>query len=239
MKPILYQIPLIKQNLQDCVQTGAAQLLRYYGVKKTLTDIKQEVPVYVTSQGKPLGSSLGHMAAYFITLGFKTTLHIADIEIFDPSWACLTSKDLINKLKFRQPHLRHPLYDRQALEVVFNGYFDFINKGGQVIFPIVSGKYLHQLLLTGPIYAVVSYQGLNRTSKTIFNKAENKFSQDDIQGSPGTHVVIISGYRQGEFQLVDSDLVHYGRRWVTTDHLIAAFYLAQTNLDNLLITLEK
>lgn len=91
MKSILYPIIPAKQTIQDCVQANASMLLQHYGIKKSVKEIKTEVPVYVSKDGKPLGSSLGHIAIYFIKLGFKTILHVADIQIFGSSWSGLSN----------------------------------------------------------------------------------------------------------------------------------------------------
>ena len=46
MEEISYDVPLLTQNVQDCVQASASQILAYYGINKTIDEIKNEVPVY-------------------------------------------------------------------------------------------------------------------------------------------------------------------------------------------------
>ncbi|OQX51014.1 hypothetical protein B5M47_02220 [candidate division CPR3 bacterium 4484_211] len=87
MRAIDYDILIIKQGFQVCVQANAAQILRFYSINKTVEEIKKEVPVYVSREGKRLGSSIGHIATYFINQGFEVTIHTVDLEIFDRSWA--------------------------------------------------------------------------------------------------------------------------------------------------------
>lgn len=43
-KPISYTVPLVTQGESECVQASASQILAYYGVKKTIEEIKKEVP---------------------------------------------------------------------------------------------------------------------------------------------------------------------------------------------------
>jgi len=238
MKEISYDIPLITQNIQDCVQSSASQILSYYGINKTIDEIKKEVPVYINSDGKPLGSSLGHIATYFIQLGLETTLHSVDIEIFDRSWKNLDNQAIIQKLKERRKYLKHARYEESALDLVVSGYVLFLEKGGNIIFPIVDEAYLYKLLQKGPIFTILSYNFLNQVPKYTFIP-EGKSIQDSIMGAPSTHAVVISGYKQGKFEITDPDYEFEGKRLIDAGQIIGAFYLAETDFDPLLITLKK
>lgn len=239
MKGFDCKIPILKVDFQDCIQVAAIQLLSFYGVEKTLSDVKKEIPVYVSKRGLTLGSSIGHMATYFLKLGFKVTMHIVDIEIFDRSWANLSKRELIKNLEKRKKFIRHPRYDAEAFNLIFEGYTTFLKSGGMIKFPIIDEKYLLNLLERGPIYAVVSYSFLNSAAKYKFVKSGKRLIKDSIKGSPGTHVVIVSGYKNGKFKITDSDPKFLGERWFKPGHLIGSIYLAETDFDPLLITLER
>jgi hypothetical protein len=238
MQPILYDVPLIQQGLQECVQASAAQLLNFYGLRVTLDQLKAEVPVYVNKKGVPLGTSIGHMAAGFIVKGFETTLHVTDVQIFDQSWSGLSSPQIIDKLRHRRKFIKHPTYDDEAMDVIFDGYTLFLEQGGTVVFPVVDEKYLVYLLKQGPVYAVVNFAYLNQVSKFTFDRKTKKVVADDVSGVSGTHVVVVAGIREGEVYLVDPDILYGGKRWVQTSRFIAAHYLAETDFDNVMITLR-
>jgi len=238
MKEVGYDIPLLTQNTQDCAQSSASQILSYYGIKKSIEDIKKEVPVYISSEGKPLGSSLGHIATYFIQLGLETTLHSVDIEIFDRSWKDFDNQTLIQKLRERRKYLKHARYEEAALDLVVDGYAQFLKKGGRIVFPIVDEAYLYQLIQKGPIYTILSYNFLNQVSKYKF-VSDGKPVQDSIAGSPSTHAVVISGYKLGKFEITDPDYRFGGKKLIHPGQIIGAFYLAETDFDPLLITLKK
>jgi len=237
MEEISYSVPLLTQNIQDCVQASASQILSYYGIKKSIAEVKKEVPVYINSEGKPLGSSLGHIASYFLQLGFKVTLHSVDIEIFDRSWKDLDNQAFIRKLKERRKYLKHARYEEEALDLVVDGYIQFLAKEGKINFPVVDQDYLYKLLKEGPIYTILSYNFLNQVSKYKFT--EDKPVQDSIAGSPSTHAVVISGYKQGRFEITDPDYEFGGKKLINPSQIIGAFYLAETDFDPLLVTLEK
>ena len=229
--------PVLKQTIQDCVQTAASQLLSFYNINKTVEEIKKEVPVYITSDGKPLGSSLGHIAAYFTTLGFQTTIHTVDIELFDRSWNSSDNKMLKDNLLQRRKYLRHSRYEAAALDMVVDGYVQFLNKGGTIEFPIVDEQYISKLLEKGPVYAVVSYNFLNQVAK-YSARSEERPTKDAISGSPSTHVIIITKFNNGLFEIIDPDYEFGGKRSIPSNLLIGAFYLAETDFDPMLITLS-
>ena len=232
-----YHIPLVKQGLQDCAQANAVQILNHYGISKTIDDIKSEVPVYISKSGVPLGSSLGHIATYFITLGFKTTLHTVDIEIFDPSWSGLTSLELIDNLRLRRQHFKSVKYEVEALDVIFDGYIKFLEAGGKIVFPIIDENYLIDLLSLGPIYCSVNYNFLNSTSKYLFEGSVS--THDPVKGSSFAHIVTLAGFHDGQFKVVDPDAEFGGVRLINSSLLVGSIYLAESDYDPLLITLEK
>jgi len=237
MKPINYEVPLIKQGLQDCVQASAAQIIGFYGVNRSLEEIKKEVPVYISKDGRPLGSSLGHIATYFLTLGFATTIHTVDIQIFDRTWGKLTKEEIIEKLIQRRKYIKHPIYKEEEFDLIFDGYISFLKSGGEISFPIITNKYIFNLLTKGPIYAVINFQFLNSAPKYAFENGQ--IVRDDIKGDAGTHAVVISGFKNNRYVIVDPDNNHGGIREIEADHLLGSFYLAQIDYDNLLISLAQ
>jgi hypothetical protein len=239
MDTIDYNIPLIRQGLQDCVQTNTSQILKYYGVDKSIEEIKKEVPVYINKEGKPIGSSLGHIAAYFISQGFETTIHTVEIQIFDRSWVKLTNEELITNLQNRRKFIEHPKYEKEALDLIFDGYLCFLIAGGKITFPVINEDYLINLLKTGPIFGVVSFNFLNSAPKYKFDINGQEMSADSIEGSPGTHVVTIAGFKDNQFKLIDPDPKFGGVRWVDSGLLIGSIYLAETDFDSVLITISK
>ena len=165
MKPISYDVPLVVQGPEECVQASAAQILAFYGITKNISEIKEEVPMLFSKDGRPLGTSFAHIALYFVELGFHTTMHIADLEIFGRRWANLSRDELLAKLDQRAPHLKHSVYDQEMLDVYFDGYSRFLKAGGEIVLPIITHAYLRSLLEQGPVYASVDYQLLNNVAK--------------------------------------------------------------------------
>lgn len=239
MDEIVYDVPLVKQGVVECLPSSATQLLNFYGVPVTFDEVKKDVPLYVTPDGKPVGTSTGHMGAYLLEKGFSVTFHTVDIEIFDPSWVRLSSKELITKLQERRKYLQHSRYNDDMLDVIVDGYILFLEKGGKITFKIVDEEYLHTQLQQGPCILQVSYNFLNNCPKYYYNSEHKAYVQDAIQGHPTTHAVVVSGYKDGKFVIVDPDFEYGGVREIAAGRLIGAFYLAETDWDPILITVEK
>jgi len=126
---------------------------------------KQVLHIYKVVDGKPLGTSLGHMGCYLLKQGFEVKFHIVDVEIFDRSWSKLSSGQLVHKLGERLQHISHTRYDKTAFEIIFDGYVSFIKSGGLIVLPIIDEIYLVKQLMMGPIIAIVNYNFFNNNSK--------------------------------------------------------------------------
>jgi hypothetical protein len=114
----------------------------------------------------------------------------------------------------------------------------FIQGGGRVRRAVFSEKFLYSKLISDPFLAVVNYQFLNQESKFVFSTENKAPVKDSIGGNSGTHVVTIIGYENESFILADTDPLHGGIREVSSDLLIGAMYLAQTDYDCLAITIK-
>ena len=230
---IHYDIKLERQGLQECVQASAVQLLSYFKLNKTLNEVKSEVPVFIDEKGINRGTSLGHIAAYFQKLGLESKLHTADLIIFDESWKGVGRDKLIQNIRERIPFVKHGWYDRETIKLVCEGYISYIESGGVIIQPTVDVAYILSYLQRGPLYFVVSYNALNNCAKYDFSK-DNE--QNSITGIPSTHAIVVSGYHDGMFEIVDPDFNFGGYREVPVSQLIAAYYLAETDTDCLFIS---
>jgi hypothetical protein len=239
MKDIHYNIPHTKQEeAADCAQAAAAQILAFYDVHKTVGDIKSEVGVGKDASGKPVGSSVGHLAAYLIGLGFEVTMHTSDIQVFDRSWIDLDVQELIQNIRRRTPQVQHPRYEADLITEVCEGFIVFLEKGGKMDFSVVDEAYLHSLLEQGPIYTVINYQFMFDAPKGQYSKGQDRFITETIKGQPNTHAIVISGYKEGKFSVIDPDKpVEESERWVDASRLVGAYYLADMDIDSILLTL--
>lgn len=240
MKSISYNIPLVIQGTSECLQASSSMLLQYYHIAKSLDDVKKEISVYVTTEGKPLGTSIGHIGSYWQSQGFETKIHCVDVEIFDRTWQSLSKEELIKNLNARKDYIKHHKYNKEIMDYIIDGYIEFIKKGGSITLPIIDENYLYTLLVQDPFIASVNYNFLQDAPKLVYPQIPSgQMREDSIEGETSTHAIIISGYDDGDFIIVDPYPKTAGRQKISSAQLIGAIYLAESDFDPLLISVEK
>ncbi len=239
MQEILYNLQSnTKQQPHDCAQTNLGILLSHHGIHKTSEEIKSAVPACVNTDGKELGSSIGHIASYALDLGLKATLHVSDVQLFDQTWNELPAEALKQNLRERAKHIRHGIYDTELLTVVADGFCQFLDKGGVILTPVVDEEYIHTQLQQGPLFFVVNYQYLFQRPRIVFTNTGK--DSDPITGTLTTHVITVIGYKDGQFRVLDTVREPTeATLWVPANRLIAAYYLADIDLDSMFLTISK
>jgi hypothetical protein len=240
MQDIEHKIVPIKQKPAECMQTAATQLLSFFNPSVLVEDVIKNVPVYVEN-GEKIGTSPGHLAAYLAQQGYKTTVYVFDVELFDLSWDGMPSSKIIELLKLRQAGIPTNSWLAKYHHILIDGWELFVNSGGTFTQPSLSTQLLRDLVNDHPFLMMVNSTYLNHTSKQQYNKAEDKFEDDFLNGRSLTHGVTCAGYKGGSFLIVDPDPPEGQdqHRWIKEDHLIASVMAAQTESDNLLIVIDK
>lgn len=240
MVPIEHEIKAIQQKTGECLQTAATQVISFFDPTISLDKVLESVPVYVEN-GEKIGTSPGHLAAYFAQQGYITTAHIFDVELFDRSWKDLSPADVLLGLRERQKYIPQNSWLAAYHHILVDGWELYVKAGGKFSFSPVSVKMLRDLLDSGPYLAMVNSTYLNQEAKQRYDKESDEFKDDAVGGRSLTHAVTCSGYREEKFLIVDSDppvgTEHH--RWIPQDHLIASIMAAQTESDNFLVTIKQ
>jgi len=240
MTSIEYDIKATKQKTSECMQTAATQLLTFFDPTVQLDDVINAVPLYIEN-GEKIGTSPGHLAAYFAQQGYKTTVYTFDVELFDCSWNDLTPAEVITQIKKRAEYIPSNSWLAAYKHVLIDGWELFVKSGGNFALPILSVELLYNLLANDPYLLMLNSTYLNHQAKSRYDKPSDKMIPDSLKGRSTTHTVVCAGYKDNKFLIVDPDppkgINHH--RWITQDHLIASIMSAQTESDNMLITIEK
>ncbi|MDB5178295.1 MAG: hypothetical protein JWN01_238 [Patescibacteria group bacterium] len=239
MSPLEYQIKAIQQSTSECMQTAATQTLSYFDPSVNLADVLRDVPLYVEN-GEKIGTSPGHLAAYFAKNNYQTTTYIFDTELFDRSWGNLDAHQVVSSLRQRQPHIPANSWLAKYHHILVNGWEQYANAGGAFSFQPLTTKLLRNLLNDGPYLMMVNSTYLNQKPKSRYDQKTDAFEDDSIRGRSTTHAVTCAGYKEDQFLIVDPDppkeTNHH--RWIPSDHLLVSIMAAQTESDNLLIALR-
>lgn len=217
----------------SCGPTCLHGVYRYFGDDISLQQLIRDVTTL------ELGGTLGvYLGLDALRRGYRATLYSYNLNIFDPTWFSLDTKELMLKLKESE----QVAPDRKQANAI-HAYYEFLRLGGKVCFEDLSAKLLRRHLdknrpiLTG-LSATYLYQNSRENPDTC--------ADNDIGGEPQGHFVVLTGYDRAQ-KLVDvadpypgnplSTSLNYQ---VTIDRLITAILLGVLTYDgNLLIIQPK
>lgn len=222
---------------ETCGPTSLHAIYAWYGLPFSLDSVICEVER--AHSGGTLASLLGKHA---LARGFKATLYVNNLSVFDPTWfqdGSAKPEVLIKKLttQMRYKTTRHFI---QAS----SGYLNFVKMGGVIRFETLTKKLLRTFferevpVLTG-LSATYLYQ-----SKREKSSKGGISVYDDIRGKPCGHFVVLCGYDEVEKTVIVADphrenpLSHDNYYHVNIQRLINAILLGVLTYDANLLIIE-
>lgn len=211
-----------------CGPTCLHAIYTYYNDPTVLEQVIQDIDAL--EEGGTLAVIL---ACHALKRGYKARIYTYNLELFDPTWFSKKT-NLAQKLKAQAEEKDHP-----KLQYATRFYLEFLRLGGELRFKDLTPKLIHGYvnnhipILTG-LSATYLYQ-----MKRIVPVEER---EDDIQGFPEGHFVILSGYHKIRNQVSITDPFannpvsgeHYYR--VPMERLVSSILLGVLTYDaNLLI----
>jgi hypothetical protein len=229
-KPILLDVPRFEQpDDVTCGPTCLAQVYRFFGSERTLTDVIRE-----TRRNADGGTLAVYLGISALKNGFRATIYPYSLQVFDPTWRELGISSTIEKLCKRKELMRSPKL-RQAI----GAYITYLQEGGRLRFDELTRDLLVGLLQGGqPILTGLSATYLYRTPREYNNQ------YDDICGDPAGHFVVICGYypKSDKFVIRDpsshSPFSRSGKYSVPAERLIPAILLGEVTYDAVLLVLS-
>ncbi len=223
----------------SCSQTAVAMLLSHYGEILTPEDILAKAGVNQDESGNDIGTVNQDLATVCISLGYEVTIHSADFQLLDISWAGLSRQSLQDKLRLVLPARRVAALGDFWSQQYLHSYINFLEKGGELkITAYFSEQYFDELLVKGPFLCgvcpgVLYSLGHDRVQSGVIRESV----PDDINGEVGTHSVIVYGKSDsGQYLVADP---WYGDQEVAAEALVAGCAAAQIECDNLIVAVKK
>ncbi|CEK09505.1 C39 family peptidase [Legionella hackeliae] len=184
---------------ETCGPTSLHAIYRYYGLNLDLPDVIKNVERSLS--GGTLAPMLGKHA---LLHGFKVTLYINNLNIFDPTWfdfeqgiACQSVLKIKLLAQMRHKRTKGILQASQA-------YLDYLELGGEVRFRTLSVQLLKDYFAQNiPILTGLSATYLYRSSRERYINSEAIY--DDIRGTPCGHFVVLCGYDDKKRLVVVAD----------------------------------
>lgn len=126
------------------------------------------------------------LGSHALRRGYRATLYTYNLRIFDPTWFTLPRPAFADRLR-QQGAVRRGAKERHAARA----YLEFFDRGGEIRFEDLTSGLIRRHLKRGqPILTGLSATFLYRMSREI--PETNK--DDDIQGDPVGHFVVLYGY---------------------------------------------
>jgi hypothetical protein len=231
-KRISLDVPLQAQPTDtSCGPTCLHAVYAYYGDDITLQTVIDQIPSLDT--GGTLGVMLGLHA---LQRGYEAVVYSSNLRVLDPTWF-QPSVDLRAKLALQAARSRGKR--RTAAEA----YRRFVEAGGKVRFEDLTGPLIRRYLQREtPILAGLSATHLYH----ICREDPETGRDDDIEGAPLGHFVILSGYQAKRRRVTVNDPyqknpLSTGRLYhVPMERLLNAILLGVLTYDgNLLIVSPK
>lgn len=223
----------------SCGQAALSMLFSHFVISITDADIMQIVPVNKDDNDKPMGTINQDLATWAIGQGFKVNIYTFDFQIIDLSWQKLSKENLVERLEAVKSSRNIPALGEYWSKQYVQSYINFLNAGGDLhIQPFVTSMLLYDLLKKSPLLVAVSYSVLYNKGRTT-DAGLLTIVADDINGTVGTHSIVIYGVTENGDFLIADPWEAPGLHTIEPEHLLCAMAASQIECDNLIITLEK
>lgn len=175
-----------------CGPTCLHAVYRHFGDDLPLPQLLAEVP---TVHG---GGTLSvHLATHALRRGYRVSLITWNLQALDPTWFALERDPFCAKLRERARARRG-----SKLAAVCRAYADYLEEGGELRLQDLEPALLRNLLeAQQPILTGLSATFLYREAR---ERAEDGV-QDDVDGDPTGHFVVLTGYRHPRREVLVSD----------------------------------
>lgn len=223
---------------ESCGPTCLHSIYKHYGLDISYDEIVTQVERSLS--GGTLAPLLGKHA---LQSGFKVTLYVNNLDLYDPAWFNKDGSSNANYLREKLMQQMRFKRDRFLARGTHSS-LDFLTLGGTVRFQTLTIELLEQYFDQGtPVLTGLSSTYLYNVSREVFTR-EGKSVSDDIRGQPCGHFVVLCGHDEQNGLVVVADPFkanpvsgdHYYK--VTSQRLINAIMLGVVTLDGNLLIIE-
>jgi len=183
---------------ESCGPTCLHAIYNYYGLDMPLEEIVQYIDRSLS--GGTLSPMLGKHA---LQQGFKATMYIYNLDLFDPSWfhnGRVNNKLLIDKLEAQMAYKNNPHITTATI-----AYSEYLKLGGEVRVQPLDVLLLKKYFLKNiPILTGLSATNLYWSTREYFTP-DGKSIYDDIRGVPCGHFVVLCGYDAKKRHVIVAD----------------------------------
>lgn len=218
-----------------CGPTCLHAIYRYYHDAIPLQQVAEEVPSI------PEGGTLEvYLACHALRRGYKTTIFPYNLQIFDPTWYDIPSKEIADKLR-RQLAFKK---DLPGIEILTNAYLAYLELGGLLRFEVMTAALIRRYLKKSiPILTGLSATYLYNTAREY--GSGDQLNYDDVRGESVGHFVVLTGYDSKHRSVLVADPLKAnpfadGRYYsVSVYRLVCAIMLGIITYDGNLLIIQR
>jgi hypothetical protein len=218
----------------SCGPTCLQAVYRYFDDDIPLQQLIAEVTTLEDG-----GTLAVFLACHALQRGFKATIISYNLQIFDPTWAAASSRDIAEKLRLQLDYKKH----LPGFEVATRAYLDFLQLGGRLQFKVLTTGLIRSYLKRSiPLLSGLSATFLYGTAREFVDG--NVLVYDDIRGVSTGHFVVLADYNKKERTVLVADPLlpnpvspgqHY---YVNISRLMCAIMLGTLTYDADLLIVE-
>lgn len=242
-KPVHWDVPVLKQGPADCVQHSFSLAMRGLGLQITAKEIIDKIPVNKRPDGTLWGTSPAAVAAYLLSIfPISATALSSDVTVTDFSWIGYSNQKLEEALQTMLSHINEVALtniSRENVEIYANDYLTFVKNGGTLKVGLFTIQDMKNQLANGPLVTTVLAQHFYKNERGRWYFAEDNETQvrDSILGRPNNHTIVISGYTENGFTVVDPFTAKESE--YDFEHIITSIAAAQIESDNVVYCFSK
>lgn len=215
-----------------CGPTCLHAVYRFWGDDLPIEQIIREVRSHESR-----GTLAVLLAQHALERGYKATLWVYALDIFDPTWF-RTGVDVRAKLRDQMG-----VKSDDRLQFVSREYLRFLEMGGQLRYEEMNPDLIRRLLEPGaPILTGLSATYLYGCSREVDDGT--RVSYDDVRGTATGHFVVLYGYHPETREVLVADPLRENPRFgdqhysVGMHRLVGAIMLGVLTYDGNLLYLE-
>ena len=215
-----------------CGPTCLHAVYRFFGDDLPIDQILAEVRPHQSP-----GTLAVLLAQHALERGYKATLWVYALDIFDPTWF-RSGVDVRAKLRDQMV-----VKTNERLHFVSREYLRFLDMGGQLRYEEMNPELLRRLLEPGaPILTGLSATYLYGCSREVDDGTRAYY--DDVRGTNAGHFVVLYGYHPETREVLVADPLRENPRFgdqhysVGVHRLVGAIMLGVLTYDGNLLVLE-
>lgn len=166
-------VPLIRQakGSSDCGIACVAMILEYYGIKKSIEEIKKDVAIF-----KNVGTYMPQLGNYFLSQNFDVEIVTINPHLFNVSFKNASQKKLLTHLK-----KRYEVIHIKEMKKCVEFFIKFIEAGGKLTVGIPNTKDIKEEIKNKRPLLVQLTSSVLSTKHISFNSHFNIITGIDAQ----------------------------------------------------------